>query len=42
WEYYFFVDMLGHYQDTNVKKALKELARYSTFLKVLGSYPISY
>jgi chorismate mutase/prephenate dehydratase len=42
WEYYFFVDMLGHCQDTNVKKALKELARHSTFLKVLGSYPISY
>ncbi|MFC1667369.1 prephenate dehydratase [Candidatus Omnitrophota bacterium] len=40
WEYYFFVDMSGHYQDANVKKALKELGKQSTFLKVLGSYPI--
>lgn len=39
WDYYFFVDLQGHYQDAKVKKALKELERQSTFLKVLGSYP---
>ncbi|NQT75847.1 MAG: prephenate dehydratase [Candidatus Omnitrophica bacterium] len=39
WEYYFFVDMLGHYQDANVKKVLKELERQCNLLKVLGSYP---
>ncbi len=39
WEYYFFVDMLGHFQDANVKKALKQLERQCLFLKVLGSYP---
>jgi len=39
WQYYFFVDMLGHYEDADVKKALKELAKHCAFLKVLGSYP---
>ena len=40
WEYYFFVDLEGHYHDPKVAKALKELKRSSTFLKILGSYPI--
>lgn len=40
WEYYFFVDMEGHYKDRRVKKALSELGRGCTYLKVLGSYPV--
>lgn len=39
WEYYFFVDFEGHEQDPQVQKALKQLERQCTFLKVLGSYP---
>lgn len=39
WEYYFFVDFLGHCQDARVKKALAELARHTMFVKILGSYP---
>jgi len=39
WEYYFFVDFEAHYQDSRVRKALKELERESSFLKILGSYP---
>ena len=39
WEYYFFVDMLGHFEDINVKKALKALKKNCSLLKVLGSYP---
>ena len=39
WEYYFFVDMLGHCEDRPVRKALKELERHCIFLKILGSYP---
>jgi len=39
WDYYFFVDLEGHYQDSRVKKALRELEDKCTFLKVLGSYP---
>ena len=40
WEYYFFVDLQGHRKDKKVKKALSELAKECTHLKVLGSYPI--
>lgn len=39
WEYYFFVDMIGHSQDRDVKKALEELSKRCIFLKILGSYP---
>jgi chorismate mutase/prephenate dehydratase len=39
WEYFFFVDFMGHCEDTKVKKALAELARHTMFIKILGSYP---
>lgn len=39
WEYYFFVDILGHAEDRRVQKALAELARHTMFVKILGSYP---
>lgn len=39
WEYYFFVDVLGHCDDAPVKKALAELAKHTMFVKILGSYP---
>lgn len=39
WEYYFFVDMNGHYCQKNVAKALKQLEENCAYLKVLGSYP---
>ena len=39
WEYYFFVDFTGHCDDPRVKKALTELAKYTMFVKILGSYP---
>jgi chorismate mutase / prephenate dehydratase len=39
WEYYFFVDILGHCDDARVKKALAELAKHTMFVKILGSYP---
>lgn len=41
WEYLFFVDMIGHHDDANVKKALKELENVCTNMKILGSYPIA-
>jgi chorismate mutase/prephenate dehydratase len=40
WDYYFFVDMLGHIKSKNIKKALEELDVKCKFLKVLGSYPL--
>ena len=39
WEYHFFVDLEGHYEDENVKAAIDELAKDCLFLKVLGAYP---
>ncbi|MFH1202165.1 MAG: prephenate dehydratase [Candidatus Omnitrophota bacterium] len=41
WDYYFFVDLAGHREVPKVKKALKELEVNCTFLKILGSYPVS-
>jgi len=40
WEYYFFIDMVGHYKDANVKRALKGLENHCSYFKLLGSYPV--
>lgn len=39
WEYYFFIDFIGHIDDGNVVKALKELQKQCLFVEHLGSYP---
>ncbi|MDD5428259.1 MAG: prephenate dehydratase [Candidatus Omnitrophica bacterium] len=39
WEYYFFVDLGGHYKNPKVRKALDELEAQASFVKILGSYP---
>ncbi|MFA6610049.1 MAG: prephenate dehydratase domain-containing protein, partial [Candidatus Omnitrophota bacterium] len=39
WEYYFFIDVEGHYSDPCVAKALEMLKKETTYLKILGSYP---
>ncbi|WP_323016591.1 prephenate dehydratase [Castellaniella sp.] len=39
WEYYFYVDLLGHHQDEPVRQALAELRQQVAFFKILGSYP---
>jgi chorismate mutase/prephenate dehydratase len=39
WEYLFFIDLLGHQSDAMVAAALKELARHTSTMEVLGSYP---
>lgn len=41
WEYYFFVDIEGHYKDPAIASAFAEVAGKTLFLKVLGSYPKS-
>ena len=38
WDYLFFIDFEGSEDDENVQKALLEILKKSTFLKVLGSY----
>ena len=39
WEYIFFVDMKGHIENNNVKKAIEEVKKECLYFKVLGSYP---
>lgn len=39
WEYLFFVDIVGHAADKEVKNCLEKLQKKTTFLKILGSYP---
>ena len=39
WDYYFFVDVLGHCEDSLVSEALGELENSCPFVKCLGSYP---
>ena len=39
WDYLFFIDFIGHYEDANVQEALAELEGHCDFVKWLGSYP---
>jgi len=39
WEYFFFVDLIGHIDDENVSRAVKQVAKHCDFVKSLGSYP---
>lgn len=39
WDYYFFVDVTGHYEDPKMKEALAELQTFCPLVKWLGSYP---
>jgi chorismate mutase/prephenate dehydratase len=41
WDYYFFMDFVGHREDKKVKKALSQLEDMCKYLKVLGSYPVT-
>lgn len=40
WEYYFFIDFVGHCDDLHVHDLLENLKNHSEVVKVLGSYPI--
>lgn len=39
WQYVFFIDIEGHYENDIIKKALNEIKNCSTDFKILGSYP---
>jgi chorismate mutase/prephenate dehydratase len=39
WEYFFFVDVDGHADQSPLKEALVELAEHCTLVKILGTYP---
>jgi len=39
WDYYFFIDIMGHVEDAKIKNVLKEIESNVSFFKMLGSYP---
>ncbi|HRE83977.1 MAG TPA: prephenate dehydratase [Opitutaceae bacterium] len=39
WDYYFFIDVKGHFDDPAMKQALVELKAFCPVVKWLGSYP---
>lgn len=39
WDYLFFIDVSGHYEDAALKEAVAELRGYCPLVKWLGSYP---
>jgi chorismate mutase/prephenate dehydratase len=39
WEYCFFIDLLGHRDDAEIKRATEKVETQCSFLKILGSYP---
>lgn len=39
WDYFFFIDLIGHIQDASVQEAMEELKECSSLVKWLGSYP---
>ena len=41
WEYFFFMDLLGHRTDEKVMRAIDKLENMAQSLRVLGSYPRS-
>ena len=41
WEYVFFIDIEGHQKDAGVSRALDALKARTSFLKILGSYPVA-
>ncbi|POZ60402.1 prephenate dehydratase [Chromobacterium alticapitis] len=41
WDYVFFIDLEGHSQDESVQAALNGLRERTSYVKVLGSYPMA-
>ena len=39
WDYVFFLDLDGHAEDENVRKALEQMKAKASLFKVLGSFP---
>lgn len=39
WEYCFFIDFDGHYEDSKGRKALQDIEKKAFHVKLLGSYP---
>ncbi len=41
WEYAFFIDVGGHIDDPPMQKALSQIGKYASQIKILGSYPVA-
>ncbi len=41
WDYYFFIDFIGHCEDEKVSEVIGELNKICPLVKLLGSYPES-
>jgi prephenate dehydratase len=41
WEYMFYLDLLGHREERNVRNALGHLGELADFLRILGSYRVA-
>ncbi len=41
WEYYFYIDFIGHVEQDNVAAALAEIESQAAYYKCLGSYPVT-
>ncbi|HEY5633247.1 MAG TPA: prephenate dehydratase [Burkholderiaceae bacterium] len=39
WEYYFYIDVIGHQRDDKLAAALVDLRHNAAYFKVVGSYP---
>jgi chorismate mutase/prephenate dehydratase len=39
WDYFFFIDVTGHYDDPGMREAVKKLNQFCPMVKWLGSYP---
>ena len=39
WQYYFFIDFIGHPDDENAREALKEMQQQSESFRILGAFP---
>ena len=39
WDYFFFIDFIGHPQEQKVSDAISELGKVCAFSRLLGSYP---
>jgi chorismate mutase/prephenate dehydratase len=40
WSHFFFIDLEGHMEDDNIRKAIEMIQPHALYLKNLGSYPL--
>ena len=41
WKYLFFIDMIGHIEDQNIKQGCDKLQEICSYVEWLGSYPLA-